>query len=348
MVFESLITPSSLVKADSKSQLTRNMSDSTKITIPTFKKVQQAYLKIRNKVHRTPVMSSQKVNARAGGQVFLKCENFQKVGAFKFRGATHAVGNLSKADAKNGVATHSSGNHAQAVALAAKQSGIPAYIVMPKNAPKVKVMAVRDYGAQITFCDPTQEAREATLSEVVENTGATFIHPYDNPDIIMGQASAAMELLEDQPNLDYLLAPIGGGGLISGSAIAASGLSPKTNIIGTEPEVANDAYLSFKTGQRQPVQSTNTVADGLRTSLSELTFRCIQKHVDEIVTVSEDEIIDAMRFVWERMKIIIEPSSAVPLAAVFNGKTKLNGKRAGIIISGGNMDLDSLPWQNQK
>lgn len=321
------------------------MSQQKSADIPTFQEVQQAYLKIREKVHRTPVLSSQKVNERAGGKVFLKCENFQKVGAFKFRGATHAVGELSDDEAKNGVATHSSGNHAQAVALAAKQRGIPAHIVMPKNAPKVKVNAVSDYGAEITFCESTQEAREATLEKVVQKTGATFIHPYDNPDIIMGQGSAALELLEDHPQLDYLLAPIGGGGLISGSAIAASGLSPDTKIIGTEPEVANDAYLSFTTGKLHPVQSTNTVADGLRTSLSELTFACIQRHVDEIVTVTEQEIIEAMRFIWERMKIIIEPSCAVPVAAIFNGKVNLEGKKAGIIITGGNIDLDHLPWQ---
>lgn len=313
--------------------------------VPTFKEVQKAYLKIREKVHRTPVMSSKKVSERAGGELFFKCENFQKVGAFKFRGATHAVGNLSDEEAEHGVATHSSGNHAQAVALAAKQRGISAHIVMPENAPVVKVNAVRDYGANITFSKSTQEGREATLNEVIQETGATFIHPYDNPDIIMGQGSAAIELLEDQPDLDIILAPIGGGGLISGTAIAASGFSPDTKVIGTEPEVANDAYLSFKAGERHPVQSTNTVADGLRTSLSKLTFRCIQQHVDEIVTVTEDEIIDAMRFIWERMKIIIEPSSAVPIAAVFNGSVDIKNKKAGIIISGGNMDLNSLPWQ---
>lgn len=312
--------------------------------IPTFSDIQSAYLKIQNKVHRTPVLSSQKVNERAGGgQLFLKCENFQKVGAFKFRGATHAVGELSDANAQNGVATHSSGNHAQAVALAAKLRGISAHIVMPENAPRVKVRAVGDYGANITFCNPTQESREATLEEVVAETGAPFIHPYDNPDIIMGQGTAALELLEKYPKLDMLLAPVGGGGLMSGSAIAASGLSPNTKVIGTEPEIANDAYLSFHSGELHPVQSTDTVADGLRTSLSELTFSCIQKHVDDIITVEEQEIIDAMRFVWERMKIIIEPSSAVPVAAAFN-HIDTHDQQVGIIISGGNMDLDHLPW----
>jgi threonine dehydratase len=321
------------------------MAPSKSDSIPSFEEVKEAYLKIRDKVHRTPVLSSQKVNEHAGGQLFFKCENFQKVGAFKFRGATHAVGELSDEEAQNGVATHSSGNHAQAVALAAKQRGIPAHIVMPENAPKVKVNAVRNYEAQVTFSESTQEAREETLQQVVSDTGATFIHPYDNPHIIMGQGSAAIELLEDKPKLDILLAPIGGGGLMSGSAIAASGIAPDTKVVGTEPEVANDAYLSFKTGKRHPVQSTDTVADGLRTSLSELTFACIQEHVDEIVTVTEEEIIDAMRFIWERMKIIIEPSCAVPAAAVFNGKVDIQGKSAGIIITGGNIDLDHLPWQ---
>lgn len=320
------------------------MTQQQSVSVPTFQEVKNAYLKIREKIHRTPVLSSQKVNERAGCQLLFKCENFQKVGAFKFRGATHAIGNLSDEEAQNGVATHSSGNHAQAVALAAKFRGIPAHIVMPENAPKVKVNAVRDYGADITFSEPTQESRETTLKKVINKTNATFIHPYDNRDIVMGQGSAAIELLEDHPGLDAILAPVGGGGLVSGTAIATTGISPDTQVIGIEPEVANDAYLSFQTGELHPVQSTSTVADGLRTTLSEFTFDCMQKHVDEIVTVSEQEIIDAMRFIWERMKIIIEPSSAVPVAAVFNNEIDLKGKKAGIIITGGNMDFDQLPW----
>lgn len=313
------------------------------MNIPTLKDIQEASQKISNKIHRTPVLTNRQVNERTAGRIFFKCENFQKVGAFKFRGASHAVYNLSDTNAQHGVATHSSGNHAQAVALAAKQRDIPAYIVMPENAPAVKVNAVRDYGAEITFSEPTQEGRESTLAKVVEQTGAEFIHPYDNHDIIAGQGTAALELLEEQPELDIVLAPVGGGGLLSGSAIAASNTS--TDIIGTEPQVANDAYLSFKTGQRHPVQSTDTVADGLRTSLSELTFSCIQQYVDDIITVQEQEIINAMRFIWERMKIIIEPSSAVPVAAAFN-QINTTDKQVGIIISGGNMDLDHLPWQN--
>lgn len=312
--------------------------------IPTFEQLQKSYLNIRNKVHRTPVMSSRKVNERAGGSLLFKCENFQRVGAFKFRGAWNAIQQLSEKQAKMGVATHSSGNHGQAVALAAKMRGIPAYIVMPENAPQVKVNAVQDYGANITFCDSTQEARETTLQKVVNETSATFIHPYDNPHVIMGQGSAAIELLEDHPDLDMILAPVGGGGLLSGSAIAAKGLSDNITVIGAEPEVANDAYLSFQSGRLHPVQSTNTVADGLRTSLSELTFKCIQQHADRIVTVSENQIIEAMRFIWERMNIIIEPSCAVPVAALFSNKIDVTNKKAGIIITGGNMDLDKLPW----
>lgn len=319
---------------------------SEKGSIPTFREIQSAYLQIRQKVHRTPILSSKKINERAGANLFFKCENFQKVGAFKFRGATHAVSALSDKEAANGVATHSSGNHAQAVALAAKQRGIPAYIVMPENAPRVKVNAVKDYDAQITFCESTQEARENTLEEVQQETGATFIHPYNNRHIIMGQASAAIELLEEVSGLDVILAPVGGGGLISGTSIATKGLAPETEVIGVEPEVANDAYLSLQSDELQPVQSMNTVADGLRTSLSPLTFACIQEHVDAIVTVSEKDIVEAMRFVWERMKVIIEPSSAVPVAAAFNEDLALEGQKVGIILSGGNVDLDHLPWNN--
>lgn len=315
--------------------------------IPKFSNVQDAHKAIRPFVHRTPVLSSEKVNDRAGGTVYFKCENFQKVGAFKYRGATNAIGKIKDDNLHRGVATHSSGNHAQAVALAARVKNLPAHIVMPENAPKVKINAVRDYGAKIIFCEPTQKAREAALQKVVNQTGAHFIHPYDHPDIIAGQGTSALELLQDKPELDIILAPVGGGGLLSGTAIAAAGWSPETDIIGAEPELANDAFLSFTTGKLHPVQSTNTVADGLRTALSELTFGCIKQYVDDIITVGEQEIIDAMRFVWERMKIIIEPSSAVPVAAVFN-HLDIEDKQVGIIVSGGNMDLDSLPWMVQR
>lgn len=315
--------------------------------LPTLEDIKSARKRISDYIHKTPVLTSQNMDERAGAQLFLKCENFQKVGAFKFRGASNAVFSLSDEDASNGVATHSSGNHAQAVALAAKLRGVPAHIVMPENAPKVKVSAVRDYGAEITFSQSTQESRESTLENVVKESGATFIHPYNNPDIIAGQGTAALELLEDYPDLDVILAPVGGGGLLSGTSITADGMAPSIKTIGAEPEVANDAYLSFKTGKWHPVQSTDTVADGLRTSLGELTFACIQKYTDDIVTVTEQQIIDAMRFTWERMKIIIEPSSSVPIAAVFNNKINTTDKKIGIIISGGNLDFDHLPWNEE-
>jgi len=313
---------------------------------PTLEDIQQTHREISDHIHHTPVLTSRKVNNRIGSRVFLKCENFQRAGAFKFRGACNAINKLSESELTNGVATHSSGNHAQAVALSAQMNDIPAYIVMPENAPQVKVDAVRGYGAKITFCKSSLQAREEVLENIVERTGATFIHAYNNTDIITGQGTAALELLEGHPQLDLILAPVGGGGLLSGTAIAASGISPNAKIIGAEPEVANDAYLSLQTGKLQPVQSTNTIADGLRTSLSKLTFNCIQHHVANIITVYEQEIIEAMRFIWERMNVIIEPSSAVPVAAALYHLQR-NYDQIGIIISGGNVGLDHLPWQKE-
>lgn len=312
--------------------------------LPTFTDVQSAHERINNQIHRTPVLTNRQVDERSGAQVFFKCENFQRVGAFKFRGAHNAVSSLSDEEAADGVATHSSGNHAQAVALAAKMRGIPAHIVMPENAPAVKKKAVKGYGANITMCESTLEGRESTLAKVVEETGALFIHPYNDARIIAGQGTAAIELLDNEPDLDIILTPVGGGGLLSGTAIAGKGINPKIRVIGCEPEIADDAYRSFKTGELQPVLRTDTVADGLRTSLGELSFACIQQHVDDIVTVSESEIIEAMRFIWERMKIIIEASCAVPAAALFHNKIDARNKKVGIIITGGNVDLDHLPW----
>lgn len=285
------------------------------------------------------------VNERVGAEVLFKCENFQKGGAFKFRGSCNTVLQLSDEQAKRGVATHSSGNHGQAIALAAQIRGIDAYIVMPQNAPEVKKRAIQGYGAQIILCEATTPAREAALEKVVEETGATFVHPYNQPAIIAGQGTCAMEFLMECPGLDAMLVPIGGGGLISGTSIATKHISPDTKVIGCEPALADDAYRSFKSGSLQPVVRYDSIADGLRTSLGELSFKCIQKHVDDIVTVTEEEIVEAMRFIWERMNIIIETSSAVPVAALFNGKVKVNAKsKIGIILSGGNIDLDSLPW----
>jgi len=299
---------------------------------------------IRAQVHRTPVLTSRAVDSRCGGEIFFKCENFQKVGAFKFRGASHSVLSLSGEEVERGVATHSSGNHAQAVALAARLRGIPAYIVMPENAPKVKVQAVRGYGAEITFCESTLEGRETTLEDVVRRTGAKFIHPYNDPRIVSGQGTAVLELLEEHRRLDLVLAPVGGGGLLSGTAIGAAGFDETIRVIGVEPEAADDAYRSFRQGKLIPVDRADTIADGLRTSLGELTFACIRRHVDDIVTVPEEAIVEAMRFVWERMKIIIEPSAAVPVAALFTGIVDIEDKKAGVILSGGNVDLDRLPW----
>lgn len=315
--------------------------------IPDYSDIQTARRNIMKYIHRTPVLTNRQVNERTGADVFFKCENFQKGGAFKFRGACNTVLQLSDEEAAKGVATHSSGNHAQAIALAAKLRGIKAFIVMPENAPEVKKQAVRGYGAEITFCESTLEARESTLENVVEETGAVFIHPYNHPGIIAGQGTCAMEFLMECPGLDHILAPVGGGGLISGTAIATRRISPETKVIGCEPELADDACRSFKSGSLQPVKRYDSIADGLRTSLGELSFACIQQYVDDIVTVSEEEIIEAMRFIWERMNIIIETSSAVPVAALLNGKIDAEGAKTGIIISGGNVDLDCLPWSDR-
>lgn len=314
------------------------------LTLPDFSQIEAAHERIRSHAHRTPVLTSSYFNKKTGASLFFKCENFQKVGAFKFRGAFNAISKLSDSDGKKGIVTHSSGNHAQAVALASRMSGYSATIVMPENAPQVKVNAVRDYGAEIVFCKNTTEAREAAAQKVIKETGATFIHPYNHPDVIAGQGTAAKELLEDHPELDIIIAPVGGGGLISGSAIWAKHYNPGIKVIGAEPKWADDAYRSFKSGKIEPVLRTDTVADGLRTSLGELTFQAIQTNVDDIVTTSEDMIIQTMRDIWERMKIIIEPSCAVPLAAVIENKMVIDHLKVGIILTGGNVDLENLPF----
>lgn len=311
----------------------------------TLNDIRQAAERIRPYIHRTPVLTSENWNRRAGAQIFLKCENFQKVGAFKFRGASNAVFSLSPAQAARGVIAHSSGNHAQALALAARMRGIPAYIVMPNTAPQVKKDAVQSYGGQITFCAPTLEAREQTQAEVIARTGAIEIHPYNNESVIAGQGTAALELLEEIPDLDVILAPVGGGGLLSGTAIAATETRPSLRVIGAEPEQADDAYRSLQAGVILPSHNPTTVADGLRTSLGTLTFPILRQRVEQIVTVSEAAILEAMRFTWERVKIIIEPSAAVPLAALLERKIDLCGLRVGVILSGGNVDLSKLPWQ---
>jgi threonine dehydratase len=290
------------------------------------------------------VLTSHSINRITDCEIYFKCENFQKVGAFKTRGATNAVFSLSDEEAARGVATHSSGNHAAALALAAQVRGIKSYIVMPRTAPRIKKEAVKGHQAEITFCEPTLQAREAGLAEVVDKTGATFIHPYNDYRIIAGQATASLELLDEVPDLDIVLTPVGGGGLTSGTALTVKSLSPQTQMIAVEPEMADDAYRSFKEGKIFPSINPQTVADGLLTQLGDKTFTVIRKYVDDIVTVSEEGIIQAMRLIWERMKIVIEPSAAVPLAALIENKIDINGKRVGIILSGGNVDLDKLPW----
>jgi len=311
----------------------------------TLHDIQRAAQRIRPYIHRTPVLTNQSLNAQVGAQVFLKCENLQKVGAFKFRGASNAVFSLRNEEAARGVCTHSSGNHAQALALAARMRGIPAYIVMPNNAPAVKKNGVAGYGGQITFCAPTLEAREATLRRIYESTGANVVHPYNDERIIAGQGTAALELLEDVPDLDVILAPVGGGGLLSGTSIAATETKKGVRVIAGEPEMADDAFRSLQTGTIVPSVKPKTIADGLLTSLGTLTFPIVQQRVEQIVPVSEQGIIDAMRFIWERAKIIIEPSAAVAVGVLWEKKIDLTGLKVGVILSGGNVDLEKLPWQ---
>jgi threonine dehydratase len=310
----------------------------------TFDDVRAAVERIRPLVHRTPVMTCETLNRLTGKQLFFKCENLQKVGAFKFRGASNAVAQLTEEQKHRGVCTHSSGNHAQALALAARQQGIPAYIVMPETAPQVKVDSVRGYGAEITFCVPTQAAREETAEAVIARTGATFIHPYDNSNVIAGQGTAALELLEDVPDLDAVICPVGGGGLASGTCLAAHGTNPDINVYAAEPQGADDAFRSFQTGKRQPVGTPNTIADGLLTTVGELTWPILKEHLADVLTVSDEQIIEAMQLMWSRMKLIVEPSGAVPFAALMSHELPAAIQRIGVIISGGNVDLKKLPW----
>ncbi len=310
----------------------------------TLSDIKAAHERIKPFIHRTPVMSSQQLNKIFSCELYFKCENFQKVGAFKFRGATNAVLSLTEDEKRRGVVTHSSGNHAAALTLAAVMNNVKPYIVMPETAPVVKKNAVAGYGAEITFCKPTLQSREETTRIIMEKTGATLVHPYDNFNVICGQGTAAVELLEETKDLDIIVAPIGGGGLMSGTSTAAKGIDDRMKVIGAEPVNANDAWRSFTTGILTPSVNPLTVADGLLTSLSELTFSVIRKNVDEIFTVSEDTIVECMLLVWERMKIIIEPSSATVLAAVRENQSYFKGKKTGLIISGGNVDFRKLPF----
>jgi threonine dehydratase len=312
--------------------------------LPELSDIQAAHSRIRPFVHYTPVMKSQQLNELFNCELFFKCENFQKVGAFKFRGATNAVLSMSAEERLRGVVTHSSGNHAAALALAARMNGIKASIVMPENAPAVKKNAVAGYGAEITFCKPTLQAREAATRLIMEKTGATLIHPYDNFNVICGQGTVALELLQEKGDLEIVIAPVGGGGLMSGTSVYVKGINKNIQVIGAEPEKANDAFISFTTGVLTPSVNPVTCADGLLTSLSELTYSVIRKNVDKILTVKEDSIIECMLLVWERMKIIIEPSSATVLAVIKENPGLFKSKKIGLIISGGNVDFRKLPF----
>lgn len=314
------------------------------MSIPNFNNIVAAHQRINNLVNHTPVMTSRYINQLAGADVYFKCENFQRVGAFKFRGACNALLCLSEEELSNGVATHSSGNHAQALALAASLLNTHAAIVMPINSPKVKKDAVAGYGAEIIMCEPTLQAREDALNSFIDKSGAVFIHPYNNFNVICGQGTAVLELMTDFPDLDIISAPVGGGGLISGTAVCAKALNHSIQVVGVEPLAADDACRSLAEGRMLPSNNPKTIADGLLTSLGELTFKIISQSVDQIVTVSEESIIKAMKLVFERMKLVIEPSSAVPLAALLEKKYDFEGKKIGIIISGGNVDLEKLPW----
>lgn len=312
--------------------------------LPDYSDVEKAHLSVKNYIHKTPVLTSRSINRITGGELFFKCENFQKAGAFKFRGACNAVFALTNEETRKGVATHSSGNHAAALALAARMRGIRANIVMPVNSPEVKKKAVAGYGGIITWCEPGLKFRETTLADVIRETGAVEVHPYNNFHVIAGQGTAAKELIEEAGPFDIIMAPVGGGGLLSGTAVTTKHLLPRCKVIAAEPAGADDAYRSFHSKIFSPSENPKTMADGLLTSLGERNFAIILDKADDVVTVSEEAIVEALRLIWERMKIVIEPSSAVPLAAILEGKADVKNKKTGIILSGGNVDLAKLPF----
>lgn len=308
-----------------------------------YKDIKNAYNRIKDGINETPIMTSRTLDKMLNAQIFLKCENFQRIGAFKMRGAYNAISKLTEEEKSKGVITHSSGNHAQAVALASKLLGIKATIVMPSSAPQVKVNATRDtYGAEVVLCKPTIESRKETAQQLIDQYGYTLIHPYDNENVIEGAGTAAYELLNQVGDLDMVFAPVGGGGLLSGTSIAVKGFNKDIKVCGVEPKNMDDAYRSLQSGKIETNETINSIADGLLTNLSELTFRIIQKNVDEIITVSEQEILDAMQFLWERMKLIVEPSGACSLAGVMYKQVLSENKRVGVIISGGNVDLTAF------
>lgn len=311
----------------------------------TLKDAQEAAERIRGMAHRTPVMTCSTLDQIAGCSLFFKCENFQKVGAFKFRGACNAIFQLSEAMASRGVVTHSSGNHAQALALAARMRGIPAHVVMPSSASEVKKRAVEEYGAQVVICEPTLEARERVAAQVLEETRGVFIPPYDHPHIMAGQGTVALEMLEEVPDLDAIIAPVGGGGLLSGICIAAKGIKPTIRILAAEPYGADDAARSFAAGIMIPQTGPDTIADGLLTSMGDLTWPVIRDHVVQVLLATDPQIIEAMRLLWTRAKLLVEPSAAVPLAALIANRNAISGaKKVGVVLSGGNVNLDRLPW----
>ncbi|HSC47685.1 MAG TPA: pyridoxal-phosphate dependent enzyme [Gammaproteobacteria bacterium] len=313
----------------------------------TIDDIRAAAARIAPHVRRTPVMRCPDLDAELGAEIHFKCENFQEMGAFKLRGASNALLSLPRRALERGVATHSSGNHGAALALAARRSGVPACVVMPENSSAFKQRAVGGYGARIVFCAPTQAAREQALAHYVEETGATVIHPYNDTRIMAGQGTAALELLQEVPHLDLVLAPLGGGGLLSGTAVATRALAPQARVVGAEPTGADDAWRSLRAGSITPVAKPDTVADGLRATIGPLTFAVIRATVDEVVRVDEADIVAAMRYVWEHMKIVIEPSAAVPVAALRRRLVEMSGRRVGVILSGGNVDLDQLPWSKR-
>ena len=316
------------------------------LALPDLAAIRAAHARIRPHVHRTPVFTCAAVDAEVGAKLWFKAESFQKIGAFKARGASNAVFSLPEAVARRGVVTHSSGNHGAAIAYAASRRGIPAWVVMPENAAKVKQENVRRMGATIRYSAPDAASRAAVCAEVERETGATLVHPFDNADVIAGQGTAALELLEDVPSLDVVIAPVGGGGLLSGTSIAAKGVKPGIRVFGAEPANAGDAAVAFRSGRVEPLPAgLATIADGLRTPLSARTLAAIRANVDEVATCSEEGIVRAMRMTFERMKLVIEPSSAVPLACLLEGSLSAPGARIGVIVSGGNVDLDRLPWQ---
>ncbi len=304
----------------------------------------ESHSRISKWIHRTPILQSSSINKIAGAEIYFKCENFQKIGAFKMRGALNAVMSTKKQNLKKGFVTHSSGNHAQAVALSSNIANTKAYIVMPKGAPKIKIKAVRGYGAEVTLCENNEDSRVRTCNKIIKETGANFIHPFDNDDVILGQSTCAKEIYEELPDLDYIISPVGGGGLASGTILSTKFFSENTKVVLAEPQKANDAYESFINKRLIPVSNPNTIADGLKTSLSEKTFKIILDGTDQIVTIEEEDIVNSMKLIWERLKIVCEPSCSLPLAAVLKNKKKFKGKKIGLILTGGNVDVNNLPF----